>query len=861
MKKNSVRLPTYIKPERYQIMLKPDLEAFTYEGEETIYLTLGKPVKEITLHAIELEIEDVMVKWKDKIKASRISFNPDNETVIFTFERQIPKGNIELSLKFRGQLTDKLKGFYRSKYLHEGQEKYLATTQFEATDARRAFPCFDEPAQKAIFDVTLMIPGHLTAISNTIEEQIAEHESGYKVVKFLPSPKMSTYLLAFIVGDFEYIETKSKHGVLVRVFTTPGKKHQAQFALETAAKCLDFYDDYFDIPYPLPVLDLIALPDFASAAMENWGAVTYRETALLVDETQSSAAHKQWVAIVIAHELAHQWFGNLVTMHWWTDLWLNEGFASYMENFATDKLFPEWQIWDQYIADRFAVALRLDALANSHPIEIEVHHPNEISEIFDMVSYAKGSVVIRMLAEFLGADKFREGLRHYLRKHAYGNTITDDLWKSFETVSKKPISKMMKTWTRQAGYPLLSVNEQDGKFKLAQSRFFSSEISRKKNRIKAKWSIPVSALDADGSKKSLLLENNQFVIKRKNDGWVKFNQGETTLMRVAYNNEALNKLTLAIAEKQLSPADRLGIVRDAFALAEAGQFPTAQALELAQYFKDETELPVWEEIVAGFFSAGEFYKGEQWYPIFEKYNLELFAKLAKSLGWSRKKGESHATKMLRSLALMQMGASGHKPTLEKAGGLFQQATTGKEIDPDIRGVVYNLAAQYGGLKEFKQMVAMYEKSEHHHEEQDRIGRAMGSFRDQKVLAQVLQFALSKKVRSQDAPSIYISVARNFYGRDLAWNFLKTNWQTINERYNIGGHLLEWFVAPFSRFTTKAQAKEYEQFFKKHPAPNVSRTIQQVLERINSNEAWIRRDKKNIESWLKNNYESTRTQRK
>ncbi len=850
-KKYSVRLPSYIKPERYQITLKPDLKKFTFEGEETIFLTLGKATREIILHSVDLEIESV--SFKNGQKAKKIKFDKVGETVAISFAKPIPKGRIELFLKFKGTLTDKLKGFYRSKYLHDGQEKYLATTQFEATDARRAFPCFDEPAHKAIFDVTLMVPGSMTAISNTIEDKIIEHEGGYKAIKFAPSPKMSTYLLAFIIGEFEFIEKKSKHGVLVRIFTTPGKKQQANFALETAARALDFYEDYFKIPYPLPVLDLIAIPDFASAAMENWGAITYRESALLFDEKSSSAANKQWVAIVIAHEIAHQWFGNLVTMHWWTDLWLNEGFASYMEYLCTDSLFPEWQMWNQYVAERFAVALRLDALQTSHPIEIEVHHPNEISEIFDQVSYAKGSVVIRMLAEFLGANDFRDGLRHYLKKFSYKNTVTDDLWKSFEETSGKPVTKMMRTWTKTTGYPLLNYEEKSGKIKLTQSRFFSSAVSKQKSNDKTIWQIPIIALDEDGSKKQALLAKKQMVIKRKTFGWIKFNFGESTLMRVRYPKEQIEKMMVSVVSKKLPAKDRLGLIRDAFALSEAGQFETVEALKLAEFYKNETELPVWEEIVGGMYSAGEFYRGEKWFKLYEQYASELLLPLATTLGWEKRPLEGHTTGLLRTIALYELGRYNHKPTIERAQKIFKKGV----VAPDLRGVVYNLAAQNGGLTEFRKLVKMYQASERHHEEQDRIGRAMGSFRDKKILSQVLDFAFSKKVRPQDTPSIFINVARNFYGRDLAWKFLKNNWKLINDRYNIGGHLLEYFVFPFSKFTTKKQAQDYQKFFKTHPAPSVSRTISQVLEKIYSNEAWIKRDGGNIKKWLESTSNKSR----
>src|SRR3989338_2068806 len=329
------RLEPHFRPERYKIMLHPDLEKFTFNGEETIYFSLTKPDNKIILHAHELKIKLALLKNKaGEIRAKKINFDARSETATIFFHKKIPKGGGELELKFEGVLNDKMRGFYRSQFEHEGRTKYIVTTQFESTDARRAFPCVDEPSAKAVFDVTLIVPKHFRAISNTYETSVKEHKSGYQIVEFAPTPKMSTYLLAFIAGEFEHIEAKTKEGITVRVFATPGKIHQAKFALDVAVKTLSYFSDYFKVPYPLPVLDLIAIPDFPSGAMENWGAVTYRESAILVDSDHSSLQNKQWVALVIAHELAHQWFGNLVTMEWWTHLWLNEGFASWIEYLA-----------------------------------------------------------------------------------------------------------------------------------------------------------------------------------------------------------------------------------------------------------------------------------------------------------------------------------------------------------------------------------------------------------------------------------------------------------------------------------------------------------------------------------------------
>ena len=553
-----------IVPERYVLKLKPDLEKFTFEGEETISILIKKPIQSITIHSKELEIEVAeIIHDGGKFFASKISYDEKAETVTFHFPSTLGLGNAKLRLVFRGVLNDKLRGFYRSQYFVAGESRHMATTQFESTDARRAFPCFDEPAHKAIFDVTLLVPTHTIAISNTLPVSEVERDGGLREVTFSPTPKMSTYLLAFIIGEFEHIETRTKEGTLVRVFTTPGKKHQAEFALTCAAKTLSFYNAYFDIPYPLPVLDLIAIPDFSAGAMENWGAITYRETALLVDPKHSSAASKQYVALVIAHEIAHQWFGNLVTMEWWTHLWLNEGFASYIEYLAVDKLFPKWNIWTQFAYMDLNRALSLDALKHTHPIEVEVHHPDEIAEIFDEVSYSKGASVIRMLADYLGEKDFRDGLRIYLKRHSYANASTIHLWQAFEKVSGKPVAKMMKNWTGKGGYPVVSATLKNGKLVLEQKRFFSNPQSAKEAKDKTLWSVPVSVCGGSGKKIEILLEKRRAALTPPAATWLKLNSGESGFFRTAYSSELLEKFKEPLRQGKLPELDRLGLIRDA----------------------------------------------------------------------------------------------------------------------------------------------------------------------------------------------------------------------------------------------------------------------------------------------------------
>ncbi|OGE42848.1 hypothetical protein A3B45_01240 [Candidatus Daviesbacteria bacterium RIFCSPLOWO2_01_FULL_39_12] len=835
--KKSHRLPTHVKPERYKIMLKPDLEKFSFEGEETIYLTLEKSTREITLHSVELKIENV--EWVHKSRevwAGKIKYDPKSETATFTFPKNLEQGKGELRLKFKGLLTDKMRGFYRSKYTHEGSDKHLAATQFESTDARRAFPCFDEPSQKAIFDVTLMIPANTVAISNTVETSVLEHESGYKIVKFLPTPKMSTYLLAFIVGDFEYIEGKSEDGTLVRVFTTPGKKDQAKFALEVAKKCMDFYEDYFKIAYPLPVLDLIAIPDFAAGAMENWGAVTYRESTILVEEEKSSVGNKQWVALVIAHELAHQWFGNLVTMEWWTHLWLNEGFASFIEYLAIDHIFPDWDIWTQFVSTEMADAFSLDALKNTHPIEVEVGHPAEISEIFDKVSYSKGASILRMLHEYLGPKDFRDGLRHYLKKYAYGNAQTEDLWNALSEVSGKDVGKVMREWTARPGHPLVTVRvkgeEERGKLELTQSRFFSSAISRKEAKDKTIWSIPINGKLMD--KKSMEFS-----------GKGKLNEGEVSLVRVDYPRDYLHGLEKSIKDGKLSALDRLGLIRDSFDLSQSGNSPTTLALELAKSYMDEENYTVWSELTSHLSQLDSLLADESFYNDYRSYNRYIYQKIAQKMGWDKKTGEKHTDAFLRGMVLNMLGSFGDLGTIKMAQELFKKG----KIDPDLKGVVYNLVAENGEEKEWNTLVKMY-KEEENQQEKDRLGRSLGKFKSKVLLKKTLEFSISKHVRFQNTLGIIASVWHNPEGRYLAWDFVKKNWKLLKERY-AGGHYFTRVFTPAGEFTKLSDARDIENFVKENPVPEARRTIAQAMEQIYSNVEWLKRDKEGIKNYCKN----------
>ncbi|XP_023932531.1 puromycin-sensitive aminopeptidase, partial [Lingula anatina] len=622
----------------------------------------------------------------------------------------------KLHFSFTGILNDKMRGFYRSKYTHpNGETRHGAVTQFEATDARRAFPCWDEPAVKATFDVTLVVPKDRVALSNMpVESETAlESDSNLKVLKYGRTPVMSTYLLAFVVGEFDYVEAKDADNVLVRVYTPLGKKEQGQFALEVSCKTLPFYKNYFKLGYPLPKIDLIAIPDFALGAMENWGLVTYRETALLVDPENSSSSAKQWVALVVGHELAHQWFGNLVTMEWWTHLWLNEGFASFIEYLCVDHCFPEYDIWNQFASTDFTRALELDALKNSHAIEVPVGHPSEIDEIFDAISYSKGASVIRMLHDYIGDESFKKGLSDYLTKFSHKNTFTEDLWASLEQASGKPVAAIMNTWTKQMGFPVLKVSDkQEGSNRvltITQEKFCAD--GKGDANDSSLWKVPVKICTASSPSipvKILLLEEKSATVVLENvkpEDWVKVNPGSVAFYRTQYSTTMLEALLPGIRSHALSPRDRLGLQNDLFALAMAGTISAVDVFKVLPAFETEDNYTVWSDLATNLANMAVPLQYTDFFDSFKAFGCKLFDKIAQKLGWDPKPKESHLDAMLRGLVLGRLGTYGHEATVAEARKRFQAHAEGSTILPaDLRGPTYTVVLKHGDDEVFEQLL-------------------------------------------------------------------------------------------------------------------------------------------------------------
>ncbi|VVC06013.1 Leucyl aminopeptidase [uncultured archaeon] len=543
-------------PINYELEFEPDFEKFKFRGKEKITIQ-AKSARQIILNSAEIEIRDCKITINGRTIQPKVRLVPKKEELILSLPHNIA-GEAILSIDFIGTLNDKLVGFYRSKYEYKGKERYLATTQFEAADARRAFPCWDEPEAKATFDVSLIVDSNLTAISN-MPVKLKKRLGKKTVYRFDRTPVMSTYLLYLGVGDFEFLQSKSGR-TLVRIVTTRGKKQQGKMSLKFTKQFLVYFQNYFKIPYPLPKLDMIAIPDFAAGAMENWGAITFRETVLLYDQKTSSTDTLQHIAEVIAHELAHQWFGNLVTMKWCNDLWLNESFATFMATKAVDKIYPNWDFWDQFLISEMTGGLSLDSLKSSHPIDVDVKSPAEVRQIFDEISYNKGGSVLMMLENFIGQENFRIGLHNYLKKHEYANAATEDLWKFLGAASRKPVINMMNTWVRQIGYPIIDVMTSDSRIKLSQKRFL---LENNSSTNAGDWIIPLSIRMKD--KVVTKLMRKPITIPYRGE-WFKVNDGQKGFFRVRYDEMTLDMLGKIIEEKKISNLDRWSIHHDLVAL-------------------------------------------------------------------------------------------------------------------------------------------------------------------------------------------------------------------------------------------------------------------------------------------------------
>ena len=827
-------------PVDYELVFEPDLKQFTFHGTETISIDCKKSTNSIVMHCAELKIITCHVKSTEKIISSISRTDAKKEELQIRLREKI-KGKATIYLEFQGILNDRLLGFYRSQYKQGNTTKYLATTQFEAADARRAFPCWDEPEAKATFQISIIADNKFTAISN-MPVKSKKKLGGKTLYKFEKTPIVSTYLIYLGVGEFEYLSGKIGK-VQIRVVTTKGNKSKGRFSLELGKKLLVSYEKYFGIKYPLPKLDLIAVPDFAAGAMENWGAITFRETILLYDPKTSSTRTKQFIAEVISHEIAHQWFGNLVTMKWWNDLWLNESFATFMATKFVDKFYPEWDLWNQFVEDAMNVAMGLDSLKTTHPIDVNVNSPAEIREIFDAISYDKGGCVLRMLEHYVGEPNFQKGLRKYLVDFKYKNAKGQDLWNAIGKASNMPVTSMVNTWLRQSGFPLVEINQDDNILKLKQKKYLLESDKKFSNGL---WSIPVSiGLNKEISRMLFSRKSTTIKLPKNTIGFVA-NYGRYGFYRVKYDEGILLDLKMLVDEKRIPAIDRWAIQNDLFSLCVSGNEQVRNYLDFSDAYFDEdsylASVNVAHNLASLYFRAF----GEKFSEEIRDYAVNYFKKILFTLGWEPKKSDKHTDALLRAFVISALGKMNDDEVTEEALKKYSKfLKSPNSLSPDLIEPICFIAAWNGNIKTHAELTKLY-KNAKTMEEKLRFLGAMCGFKDKKLLLKSLDFSQNPEVRSQNMQLPIMKVAANPYGDKVLWPWLKKNWKKINKKVGHGNPLFNRIVASISSVADDSMEKEIKQFFKKNPTPGTERTQAQTLERIRINSKFLRRMRKEFQ---------------
>ncbi|HUB70236.1 MAG TPA: M1 family metallopeptidase, partial [Acidimicrobiales bacterium] len=809
-----------------------------------IELNVVNAAQEVVLNANELQISHARLVTADGSDlTAQISYRPDEQQVALALPRPVEPGEARLELRFSGVLNDLLHGFYRSRFKDQaGEERWIAATQFESTDARRAFPCWDEPDLKATFAISIVADDGLTVLSNAHEVGSELLANGKRSTRFATTIKMSTYLVAFVIGPFELTSPRVVDGVPVRIASVPGRLALTALAQDATAHALAFLSNYFGLPYPGDKLDHVAIPDFASGAMENVGLVTYREMALLVGD-ESSQVERQRVVSTIAHETAHMWFGDLVTMKWWEGIWLNEAFATFMELLVADAFDTRWHVWDNFGIDR-AAALATDGLRESRAIEYPVGRPEEAEDMFDVITYDKGGSVLRMIERYLGDETFRDGLKLYLEKHKFSNTSTIDLWAALEEASGQPIRATMGTWVNQAGHPMVSA-ELTGPFELAlsQRRFLLDGGAPDKDQI---WAVPVSIRygTAEGRTEhdQLLMQESSVTVPLKAEPtWLVVNEEAWGVYRVRYSGDTWQRLAANLG--QLTARERLGVVSDTWAGTIAGFVPVQNSLELWWALRNDADPDVWWAIT-GALSLLDLVSGDAERTALQHLVVALGRDLSDELGWGPAAvGDGSATEdprraRLRARLVTLLGTLGADPGVRtEALHRLALADAGEApLPPDLATAVAQVVASAGGEQEWETLHAHYRDAATPQDEV-RYLQSLGGFSDPKLLQRSIALTFSDEVRSQDAPYLLMTILGRREGCVLAWDAIEAHWDEMQRRWpsNTIHRMLE--AMPALASAGPAATERALAWLDAHPLARGELKIRQARERLGVNVAF------------------------
>ncbi|KAF8795593.1 Glutamyl aminopeptidase like protein [Argiope bruennichi] len=855
------RLSKSVIPLHYDLLLHPDLDTDTFSGTVEITTNVTQETRHFIVHAYKLSVRNVRVvdvrSDKEVPLVKQFVYSPHEYFVVAT-EEKVKVGTYRLKYEFAGTLNGTIIGFYKS--------RYLATSKFQPTYARRAFPCFDEPSFKATFSVALVHNEGHVALSNMPVELTDRYASDPRlmVTKFQKSVPMVTYLVCFIVSDFQFQGTTTSSGKPFRVYTTPDQVNLTTYALHFGSRVLEYFERYFNIGYPLPKQDMVGIPDFSSGAMEHWGVITFRETNLLYDPHNASPQNLQRISSVISHEMTHMWFGNLVTMSWWDDLWLNEGFASYVEYKGVDEQHPQWDTLSQFVTEELQPVMNLDSTLSSHPIVQPVLHPDEITEIFDDISYGKGASVLRMLEFFVGEDNFKTGISNFLKKHQYRNAKTGDLWEELEVTcglqGNRSISDIMRTWTEQMGFPYVTVSrrsENESTFFVArQSRFLKNQdMQTPQASVPYVWSVPLSYRTGEGRSGIVWIHDDEeieFSVDAKPSTWVKFNVNQTGFFLINYQKAEWLRFSdlLRTDHQALTPTDRSNLLFDSFLLAEAGHVPLHLFLSMSQYLMRETHLIPWETAYASFVYLCQMLEDTQVNEVLKGYIRDLTGDLYKKLGW--RTSENHLDNLLRTTIIGLACHSGNQECLSYAAELFQNWTQGQEVPSSLRSLVYNFGMSEMGREEHWNYMWSRYLQEESAAQKKTLMNGLAHVRKPYLILRYLDYAMDpEKVRSQDFFTILSYIAGNPVGRPLVWNFIRDKWPALVDRFTLNNRYLGNAVKKIcSYFTTEKQLEEMRSFFAKYPDAGAGkRRRQQALEAVQNNIRWIEGHVQGLKEWL------------
>ena len=837
------RLPNTVLPEHYQLSLDIDIQGRKFSGEETVRIRVTQPVSEIVVNSLDLEITFAEVKAGTNTQPATVTYDKTAETARLTLPAAVPVGEADLHIKFSAPLTEGLRGLYLSKT----SRRMYAVTQFEGTYARMMFPCFDEPSFKATFDLSVIIDAGDTAISNGRIIQDEAMGKRHKLI-FSTSPRMSTYLVALAVGDWQ-CQGRTVSGIPIRVCATPERKSMTGFALDVATHSLEFYDHWYGIKYPFGKLDMLAIPDYEWGGMENTASIFYRDTALLLDEKEASASSKRGHATVIAHEMAHQWFGDLVTAAWWDDIWLNEGFATWMERKPIEQWHPEWHLDEDATAEAQSI-IAVDSLASALAIHGDPKTSSEIKEMFDGITYEKGGAVLRMLEAYVGPEVFRRGVNQYLQEHANGNATSADFWQAMTRVSGKPIDKIMTPFVMQPGVPLVTVNgtcrSNSLSTNLQQQRFYVSPQSPQAGS-QSLWQIPICIRGDHGQERActVLEEKSQEMEIKGCPEWIFANPEGRGYYRVAYDQPMLEKIALA-AESSLQPAERIALVEDAWAMTRAGKYPVEMFMNVAKGLRTEHDLLV-VGLLAPHLSALESLVPKEQREAYQAFLRAQFNPLARELGWEAKAGESDQLDLLRATLLQVLGDAGDPDALSRAqkivaGYLAQPGST----DPTLTRPAFAVAAVHGDPKFFETLISGLPQSRSSDQYYLYL-YALTAFRDPALVQRSLDLVTQGKLRQQDYAGFFSGLLANPTARDSAWAYLKTHWSDLAEKVvSFGGR---GAVSALGAFCSADARNDIKSFFSEHRAPGAERAVKQSLERIDSCLEFRELQQANMRSWL------------